>query len=187
MIRVYVPGDSAALSVGADEVAAAILGEAARRGLALDLVRNGSRGLFWLEPMVEVETAQGLPGGRIAYGPVTAADIPGLFEVGFLSGGTHLLSQGPTEEIPYLKNQERLTFARCGITDPLSLADYEQHGGFAGLRQALALEPAVIVEQVTRSGLRGRGGAGFPAGIKWKTVLGEQAQQKYIVCNADEG
>src|SRR5215469_11018259 len=141
MIRVYVPGDSAALSVGADEVAAAILSEAARRGLALDLVRNGSRGLFWLEPMVEVAT----PEGRIAYGPVTAADIPGLFEVGFLQGGTHLLRQGPTEEIPYLKNQERLTFARCGITDPLALADYEAHGGFAGLRKAVALEPAVIV------------------------------------------
>jgi formate dehydrogenase iron-sulfur subunit len=186
-VRIYVPGDSAALSVGADEVAAAILGEAARRGIAVDLIRNGSRGLFWLEPMVEVETPQGLPGGRIAYGPVTAADVSGLFEVGFLSGGTHLLCQGPTEEIPYLKNQERLTFARCGITDPLSLADYGGHGGFAGLRHALALKPAVIVDQVTRSGLRGRGGAGFPAGIKWKTVLGEKAAQKYIVCNADEG
>jgi len=110
-----------------------------------------------------------------------------LFKDGFLEGGTHVLAQGPTEAIPYLKNQERLTFARCGITDPLSLDDYESHGGFAGLKQALGLEPAAIVEQVTRSGLRGRGGAGFPAGIKWKTVLGVEAAQKYIVCNADEG
>jgi formate dehydrogenase iron-sulfur subunit len=182
-VRVYVPGDSAALSVGADEVAAAILGEAARRRLAVDLVRNGSRGLFWLEPMIEVETAA----GRVAYGPVAASDVLSLFKDGFLEGGAHVLAQGPTEAIPYLKNQERLTFARCGITDPLSLGDYEGHGGFAGLKQALGLEPAGIVEEVTRSGLRGRGGAGFPAGIKWKTVLGVEAAQKYIVCNADEG
>jgi formate dehydrogenase iron-sulfur subunit len=188
-VRIYVPGDSAALSVGADEVAAAILGEAARRGLAVDLVRNGSRGLFWLEPMIEVEAAA----GRVAYGPVAAGDVLSLFKDGFLEGGAHPLAQGPTEEIPYLKQQERLTFARCGITDPLSLRDYEAHGGSAGLKQALVLEPAAIVEQVTRSGLRGRGGAGFPAGIKWKTVLGappdpnNRAEQKYIVCNADEG
>jgi formate dehydrogenase iron-sulfur subunit len=182
-VRVYVPGDSAALSVGADEVAAAILDEAQRRGVAVDLVRNGSRGLFWLEPMVEVETA----GGRVAYGPVTPGDVLSLFQAGFLEGGAHVLTQGPTEEIPYLKQQERLTFARCGITDPLSLEDYQAHGGFAGLKQALSVEPAAIVEQVTRSGLRGRGGAGFPAGIKWKTVLGVEAAQKYIVCNADEG
>jgi formate dehydrogenase iron-sulfur subunit len=188
-VRVYVPGDSAALSVGADEVAAAILGEAQRRGLAVDLVRNGTRGLFWLEPMVEVATAA----GRVAYGPVLAGDVLSLFQAGFLEGGTHPLAQGPTEEIPYLKQQERLTFARCGITDPLSLEDYQAHGGFAGLKQALSLAPAAIVDQVTRSGLRGRGGAGFPAGIKWKTVLGAPsdlnngAAQKYIVCNADEG
>jgi formate dehydrogenase iron-sulfur subunit len=116
-VRVYVPGDSAALSVGADEVAAAILREAARRGLAVDLVRNGSRGLFWLEPMIEVEAAA----GRVAYGPVAAGDVLSLFKDGFLEGGAHPLAQGPTEEIPYLKQQERLTFARCGITDPLSL------------------------------------------------------------------
>jgi len=182
-VRVHVPGDSAALSMGADEVVAAILGEARRRGLAVDLVRNGSRGLFWLEPMVEVET----PAGRVAYGPVATADVASLFDSGFLEGSPHPLAQGPTEEIPYLKNQERLTFARCGITDPISLADYEAHGGFAGLKQALSLEPAAIVEQVTRSGLRGRGGACFPAGIKWKTVLGappdpnNRADQKYIV------
>ncbi len=188
-IRVYVPGDSAALSVGADEVVAAIPGEAQRRGLAVDLVRNGSRGLFWLEPMVEVETAA----GRVAYGPVAPGDVLSLFQNGFLEGGAHPLAQGPTEEIAYLKQQERLTFARCGITDPLSLRDYESHGGFAGLKQAMVLAPAAIVEQVTRSGLRGRGGAGFPAGIKWKTVLGAPpdpnngAAQKYIVCNADEG
>src|SRR6185369_5474629 len=182
-VGVYVPGDSAALSMGADEVVAAILGEAGRRGLAVDLVRNGSRGLFWLEPMVEVDT----PAGRVAYGPVAAADVASLFDSGFLEGSPHPLAQGPTEEIPYLKNQERLTFARCGITDPLSLDDYQAHGGFAGLKQALSLETAAIVEQVTRSGLRGRGGAGFPAGIKWKTVHGIEAAQKYIVCNADEG
>jgi formate dehydrogenase iron-sulfur subunit len=182
-ITVFVPRDSAALAVGADRVARRIAEEAAQRGLDVQLVRNGSRGLFWLEPLVEVST----PAGRIAYGPVAVADVAGLFDAGFLAGAAHALHLGPTEEIPYLKNQERLTFARMGITDPLSLADYQAHEGYAGLRRALAMAPADIVQQVLDSGLRGRGGAAFPAGIKWKTVAATPAPQKYIVCNADEG
>ena len=180
---IYVPRDSAAVSVGADDVAEAIAEAARQRRLAVRIVRNGSRGLFWLEPLVEVAT----PAGRIAYGPVTARDVPGLFEAGFVEGADHPLRLGPTEEIPYLKNQERLTFARVGITDPLSVSDYEQHGGWRGLRAAIAMADRDIVEQVTASGLRGRGGAAFPAGIKWRTVLGAAADQKYVVCNADEG
>jgi len=182
-MRVFVPIDAAALSVGAGAVAAAIEAEAKRRCVEITLVRNGSRGLLWLEPLVEIETAA----GRIAYGPVTAADVPGLFEAGFLAGGAHKLSLGPTEEIPYLKAQQRLTFARCGITDPLSIADYAAHGGWRGLDTALTLAPQAIVETIVESGLRGRGGAGFPTGIKWRTVLAAPAAQKYIVCNADEG
>ena len=182
-VRVFVPIDAAALSVGAEPVAAAIAQEAAARGVAITLVRNGSRGLFWLEPLVEVET----PAGRVAYGPVAPADVAGLFDADFLAGGTHALGLGPTEEIDYLKRQERLTFARCGIVDPLSLDDYRAHGGWKGLETALALTGAEIVEQVTQSGLRGRGGAGFPTGIKWRTVLNAPADQKYVVCNADEG
>ncbi|KQW55893.1 formate dehydrogenase beta subunit [Variovorax sp. Root411] len=182
-ITVYVPRDSAALAAGADRVAQRIAKEATARGLMLELVRNGSRGMFWLEPLVEVNT----PTGRVAYGPVTPDDVAGLFDAGFLTGGKHPLALGPTEDIPYLKKQERLTFARMGITDPVSLTDYQAYEGFAGLRRALALAPEEIVQQVLDSGLRGRGGAAFPAGIKWKTVLGTAAAQKYIVCNADEG
>jgi formate dehydrogenase iron-sulfur subunit len=180
---IYVPRDSAAVSVGADGVAAAIAEVAKQRRSELRIVRNGSRGMFWLEPMLEVAT----PAGRVAYGPVAARDVAGLFETGFLEGAAHPLRLGPTEDIPYLKNQERLTFARVGITDPLSLADYEQHGGWRGLRAAIAMHDRDIVEQVTASGLRGRGGAAFPAGIKWRTVLATAADQKYVVCNADEG
>ncbi|RZL86189.1 MAG: formate dehydrogenase beta subunit [Variovorax sp.] len=182
-ITVYVPRDSAALAVGADRVARRIAQEASSRGLAVNLVRNGSRGMFWLEPLVEVAT----PAGRVAYGPVTPGDVGSLFDAGFLEGAAHALHLGLTGGIPYLKNQERLTFARMGITDPLSLADYEAHEGYAGLRRALAMAPADVVQQVLDSGLRGRGGAAFPAGIKWKTVLATPAAQKYIVCNADEG
>jgi formate dehydrogenase iron-sulfur subunit len=182
-IRVYVPRDSSALSLGAESIASAIAAEAARRKADITLVRNGSRGLYWLEPMVEVETAQ----GRIAYGPVTIKDVPALFDAGFLQGGRHTLSLGLTEKIPFLQKQERLTFARVGITDPLSLSDYEAHGGWKGLRAALAMDGASVAKQVTDSGLRGRGGAAFPAGIKWKTVLDTFADQKYVVCNADEG
>lgn len=183
-MTVYVPRDSAALAVGAERVAERIAQEAAMRGVAFDLVRNGSRGLFWLEPMVEVST----PAGRVAYGPVTVDDVADLFDAGFAEGAQkHPLSLGLTEEIPYLKKQERLTFARMGITDPVSLTDYEAHEGYAGLRRALTLKPEEVVQQVLDSGLRGRGGAAFPAGIKWKTVLATLAAQKYIVCNADEG
>lgn len=182
-ITVYVPRDSAALAVGADRVARRIADEAARRGADVKLVRNGSRGLFWLEPLVEVATEQ----GRIAYGPVTPEDVPALFDAGFLTGSAHPLHLGLTEDIPYLQKQERLTFARMGATDPLSLDDYLAHQGFQGVKRARSLTPEQVVQEVLDSGLRGRGGAAFPAGIKWKTVAGAKAAQKYIVCNADEG
>jgi formate dehydrogenase iron-sulfur subunit len=172
VITAYVPRDSSALSLGAEAVARALAEGGAK------VIRNGSRGMFWLEPLVEVVT----PKGRIAYGPVTPKDVPAL-----LAGKLERLCLGPTEEIPYLKKQERLTFARVGIVDPVSVEDYVAHGGVRGLKNALAMEPAAIVQAVTDSGLRGRGGAGFPTGIKWKTVLGAKAGQKYIVCNADEG
>jgi formate dehydrogenase iron-sulfur subunit len=181
--RIFVSRDAAAQAVGANQVADAISSEAAQRGIDIELVRNGSRGLLWLEPLVEVQTAA----GRMAYGPVTADKVTGLFKADFMRGQPHALNLGLTEEIPYLKKQERLTFARVGITDPRSLKDYIDHEGYRGLKAALALEPAAIVAQVTDSGLRGRGGAAFPTGIKWKTVLATPADQKYIVCNADEG
>jgi formate dehydrogenase iron-sulfur subunit len=182
-VKIYVPRDAAARGVGADATARAIVAEAQRRRIDIDLVRNGSRGLLWLEPLVEVATAA----GRVAYGPVSAHEVAGLFDAGFTHGRPHALAHGNTEQIPYLKNQERLTFARVGITDPRSLTEYLEHGGYRGLEAALRMEPAAIVASVTASGLRGRGGAAFPAGIKWKTVLGAAASQKYIVCNADEG
>ncbi len=182
-MKIFVPCDAAALSVGADAVAAAITEAANARGADSTIVRNGSRGLLWLEPLIEVETPQ----GRIAYGPIAPSDVPGLFEAGFLDGAPHPLRIGRLEEHPYLKRQTRLAFARCGITDPLSLEDYRAHGGFKGLERAISIGPAAIVEQVLTSGLRGRGGAGFPTGIKWRTVAEAKGARKYIVCNADEG
>ena len=180
---IFIPRDAAAIAVGADKVAEAIEREAALRGIELAIVRNGSRGLLWLEPLIEVRTGR----GRIAYGPVTVADVPGLFEADFLAGGAHPLCHGLTKEIPYLARQTRLTFSRCGVTDPLSLADYRHYEGLKGLEKAVAMDPADIVKTVTDSGLRGRGGAGFPTGVKWKTVADAPGAQKYIVCNADEG
>lgn len=182
-VRIFVPRDSGALALGAEKVAAALGREIEARGLDAEIVRNGSRGLYWLEPMVEVETAA----GRVAYGPVRAGDVAGLVVGGLIEGRTHPLFLGLADEIPFLRKQTRLTFARCGITDPLSLDDYRAHGGLSGLEKALAMPQADIVKQVTDSGLRGRGGAGFPTGIKWKTVMETEAEQKYIVCNADEG
>ncbi len=182
-IKVYIPRDSSALAVGAEKVALAVAAEAQRRNLDIEIVRNGSRGLYWLETMVEVQASQ----GRIAYGPVKASDVASLFDADFLHGKTHALSLRVTEEIDWLKKQQRLTFARVGITDPVSIEDYIAHDGYKGLKNALQLSGADIVKIVTDSGLRGRGGAAFPTGIKWNTVLGCASDQKYIVCNADEG
>ncbi|MGO4284914.1 formate dehydrogenase beta subunit [Bosea sp. TAB14] len=182
-VRIFVPIDAAALSVGAEAVAQSIASEATTRGLSVEIVRNGSRGMLWLEPMVEVETNE----GRIAYGPVAARDVASLFDAGFVSGGAHALRLGKTEQLDWMKRQQRLTFERVGVIDPLSIAEYRAHGGFKGLEKAMALTGGEIVEAVKASGLRGRGGAGFPTGIKWKTVHDARAEQKYIVCNADEG
>jgi len=180
---IYVSRDASAQAVGADRVARAISEHAASSGADVRIVRNGSRGMLWLEPLVEVVT----PAGRIAYGPVQVKDIEGLFAAGFLHGGSHALKLGTVEDIDYFRKQERLTFARVGVTDPLSLEDYRTHGGLRGLTNALQMAPADIVTVVTDSGLRGRGGAAFPAGIKWKTALEAAGTRKYIVCNADEG
>jgi formate dehydrogenase iron-sulfur subunit len=176
-MKIWVPLDSAAVALGADEVAAAVQAEAARRGVDVVLVRNGSRGMVWLEPLVEVEVA----GVRHGFGPMTVADVPALFDA------AHPKALGPVEDLPWMKAQTRLTFARVGVIDPLSLADYRAHGGLAGLERAKGMTKAEIVAEVTESGLRGRGGAGFPTGIKWKTVSEAPGERKYIVCNADEG
>ena len=180
--RVFVPSDSSALSVGAGEVAAALAHEARARNVDREIVRTGSRGLFWLEPLVEVETPQ----GRFGYGPVSAGDAALLLD-SFLTGGMHTKALGRVDDIPYLSRQQRLLFARCGVVDPLSLDDYRRYGGLSGLGRALSLGPAATIAEVVESGLRGRGGAGFPTGIKWRTVVGAESDQKYVVCNADEG
>ena len=178
-VTVYVPRDTASISMGADDVATAI------SDLPEDIkvVRNGTWGMTYLEPLIEVETDK----GRVAYGPVTLQDIESLHQADFLKGGRHVLCQGLTQEIEYLKNQERLTFERCGLIDPLSIDDYLENDGFLGLQRALKLSEKEIIDNVMTSGLRGRGGAAFPTGIKWNTVYEAQSDQKYICCNADEG
>jgi formate dehydrogenase iron-sulfur subunit len=182
-VTVFIPRDAVALGLGADRVASAVARSAEARGLDIRIVRTGSRGMLWLEPLVEVAT----PEGRMAYGPVRPGDVESLFDAGLAEGGAHRLRIGRPEEHPYLARQQRLTFGRCGIVDPVSVEDYRTHGGYRGLEKALAVEPVAVVDAVKASGLRGRGGAGFPTGIKWNTVMLAEADQKYVVCNADEG
>ena len=182
-VRVYVSQDSAACSVGADEVAVALLDEAARRGIDFDLRRNGSRGMLWLEPLVEGTT----PSGRVAYGPVTVADLPSLWDAGLIDGHPHPLALGPVDQTDWFRRQTRDTFGRCGATEPLSWDDYRAHGGWTGLERARSMGPDATIEEVVLSGLRGRGGAGFPAGVKWRTTAAAPGARKYVVCNADEG
>ncbi|MBZ4021182.1 formate dehydrogenase [Rhodobacter sp. TJ_12] len=178
-MKLWVPSDAAAKACGAEPLVAAIAAQAAVRGQQIEICRNGSRGMVWLEPLVEVETEA----GRVGFGPMTVADVPALFD----DPERHPKALGLVEEIPFFKRQTRLTFARCGQIEPLSLDQYQAAGGWEGLRKALAMAPASVVEEITASGLRGRGGAGFPTGIKWRTVLEAEAPQKYIVCNVDEG
>ena len=182
-VKIFVPRETSAVSLGADDVAARILARAKGSSDDFELVRNGSWGMSWLEPLVEIE----VDGERIAYGPVTPDDVDSLFGAGLLAGKGHPLCHGPTRNIPYLAQQDRWTFRRCGLIDPLSLDDYRAHGGFKGLQRAFELGPPAVLEQVKSSGLRGRGGAGFPTGIKWQTVAGATADKKYVACNADEG
>ena len=181
--RLYISKDSTALALGADAVADVFRQEAQERGVDVEIIRTGSRGMFWLEPTVEVDT----PGGRVGYGPVTADDVASLFSAGLLEGATHPKALGLIEGIPYLAKQLRLIFARCGVTDPLSLEDYRAHGGLKGLERAITIGATATIHEVLGSGLRGRGGAGFPTGVKWRTVADVAADTKYIVCNADEG
>jgi formate dehydrogenase iron-sulfur subunit len=181
--RVYVPRETAAVSIGADDVALAIALEARQAGESIELVRNGSWGATWLEPLVEVE----VDGARIAYGNVEAGDVAALFAAGFLEGGEHDRRLGPVSEVPYLANQDRWTFFRCGLIDPLSVDEFRERSGFAALEKAFDIGADAVVDAVLESGLRGRGGAGFPTGIKWRTVKDVDADQKYIACNADEG
>jgi formate dehydrogenase iron-sulfur subunit len=182
MYTICVSRDSAALAVGADAVAEAIAAQAQACGVSVTLKRTSSRGLLWLEPLVEVDSEV----GRLGFGPVEPEDVSSLLDAIF-TGRPHRSAIGQVEEHPYLKQQQRLTFARAGITEPLSLSDYEAHGGWEGLRVAAGLAPEAIWQQVLDAGLRGRGGAAFPAGIKWRTVGQAKAAQKYVVCNADEG
>ncbi len=175
--RVFVPNDTAARSVGADAVAAAI------EALGIRVVRNGSRGAYWMEPLVEVETAA----GRVGFANVTADGVAALFANGAIPASDHPQCIGVVDEVPWLRDQQRYTFARVGRIDPLSLDDYRAHDGLQGLTRALTMSPQAIVDEIKASGLRGRGGAAFPAGIKWQTVLNAESATKYIVCNADEG
>ncbi|RXF72006.1 formate dehydrogenase beta subunit [Hansschlegelia zhihuaiae] len=182
--KIYVPGDAAAVALGADKVAQAFADAFKAKGLDVQIVRNGSRGMHWLEPLVEVVTPFGR---RVGYGPVNPKDVGPLLEAGLLEGQSASLYLGNVEKIPFFAKQQRFTFARCGIVDPLSLDDYKAHDGYKGLARAIELGGPATVEEVFDSGLRGRGGAGFPTGIKWRTVAQTPPQQKYIVCNADEG
>jgi formate dehydrogenase iron-sulfur subunit len=176
-MKIYIPRDAAAKALGAERIVKAVEAEIKERGIDAQIIRNGSRGMIWLEPLVEVETAE----GRVGYGPVTVADVKSIFE------GDSDKALGDVEQIPFFAAQTRLTFARVGKTDPLSLSDYEAHGGLVGLRRAITMSAEAMVDEVKTSGLRGRGGAGFPTGIKWDTVRLAQGEKKYIVCNADEG
>ena len=182
-MKIYISADTTSVSLGADDVAVAIQERLKNNQSNSTIVRNGSWGLFWLEPMIEVE----IDNERHAYGPVSCEDIPTLFDLGFPKAFDHPLYLGKIASLPAIQKQTRMTFARCGLIDPASLDDYSSYQGFVGLKKALSLSSTEIIDQIEKSNLRGRGGAGFPTGIKWRTVNNTKSDKKYIVCNADEG
>ena len=177
-IRVYIPFETVANALGANELASEILHFANDNKLDVSIIRNGSRGMSWAEPLVEVETLD----GRVGYINTVPDDIKNI-----LGGNRTDKFIGLVENHPYLKNQDRLIFERCGIINPLNLEDFEGNSGLLGLKKAINLKPQGIIDEVKASGLRGRGGGGFPTGIKWQTVHDTPTTQKYIICNADEG
>ena len=182
--KLFVPRDTGACSLGANQVASKLKHHFKSQDIPIEVVRNGSRGLYWLEPLVEIETKL----GRVAYGPIGIDDVDDFINKSCWEINTsHPKHLGLTEEISFLSKQQRVTFSKVGVIDPLSIDDYRHHHGFVGLKKALGLTPQDIVTAVSESGLRGRGGAAFPTGIKWQTVLDTNANQKYIICNADEG
>jgi len=167
MTRVRISDDALALACGADAVAAAF----AAAGCTVE--RVSSWGMHWLEVLAEVD--------GMGFGPLEPEDVASVLD------GSSPKAIGRIEDHPFIARQQRFTFARAGKTRPLNLDDYAAHGGWAGLARARALGPEATIAEVTASGLRGRGGAGFPAGVKWTTVAKATADRKYIVCNADEG
>jgi len=174
MTTAWVPCDAAAVALGADDVADAI------SAAGVTVRRNGSRGMLWLEPLVEVETER----GRVGYGNITESEVGPLLD-GALDDTDRCI--GVVDEHDWLTRQHRVSFARVGLVEPTDLAAYREHGGLRGLERAVALTPEQVVAEVTASGLRGRGGAGFPAGIKWETVRTAPSDVKFVCCNADEG
>ncbi len=182
-VKVYIARETSAQSVGAEAIVRQLIELMQKAGVDLEVIRPGSRGITWLEPLIEVDTEQ----GRVAYGPVTPDVLPDLIAAGFYLGKPHALGHGLTEQLPYFSAQQRATFRRCGLVKAGSIENYRAHDGFAGLERALQMSPRQIIDAVKNSGLRGRGGAGFPTGIKWQTVADSVADQKFVVCNADEG
>ena len=175
-VRVRLSQDTASVALGGKAVAHVL------REAGVEIVPVGSRGMFWLEPLLEVEATT----GWIAFGPVAANDVAGILDA-VRAGAPHPLSLSRIEEHPFLKAQTRLSFARCGVVNPASLEDYTLAGGMAGLKRAIAIGQKATRDEVLNSGLRGRGGAGFPAGIKWNGAADAPGDVKYVVCNADEG
>lgn len=167
MTLVRIPDDALALACGADAVAQAFV------AAGCTVERVSSWGMHWLEPLVEID-------GK-GWGPVVPDDVEAVL------ADRSPKAIGPIAEHPFMARQHRLTFARAGKTRPLSQDDYSASGGWSSLERARQLPPAQIVDEVIASGLRGRGGAGFPAGVKWRTVAEAPGTRKYIVCNADEG
>ena len=174
-MRVFIPQDSISIALGADLIAKKI----AQSGH--EIIRNSSRGLHFLEILIEVE----IDGARHGFGPISTNEIEDLIASNFAK--SHPKYLGIVDELKLIKSQNRLSFAKCGINDPLDFDGYLTLGGGKALEKAKAIGAQKTIDEIKSSGLRGRGGAGFPAAIKWQTVKDAQSNQKYIICNADEG
>jgi NADH-quinone oxidoreductase subunit F len=173
------------LAAGAAQVGAALAPALAPYGLVVK--PTGCVGMCHAEPLVEIVDQRG---EGWVYGKVTPERARRIVESHVAEGKPvteWLVRGGEATAGNYLERQQRIVLRNCGVIDPDSIEDYVAAGGYQGLAKALQLKPEEVVDQVTKSGLRGRGGAGFSTGLKWHLTRIVPGDAKYVVCNADEG
>ncbi|GAB4173338.1 MAG: NADH-quinone oxidoreductase subunit NuoF [Calditrichia bacterium] len=181
---------SCGIAAGAKKVYEALESYITEKNVPIELDKTGCIGMCYREPLIEFRTKDQEKG--VIYGDVTPDMAIQLLET-FVADqplpDTNVVKaeDKPAEEEGFYKNQIRIVLRNAGIIDPEKIDDYKDKDGFQGLERALSMSPEQVIEEVKQSGLRGRGGAGFPTGLKWQFARGSKGDEKYVICNADEG
>ncbi|MBO5781281.1 MAG: NADH-quinone oxidoreductase subunit NuoF [Opitutales bacterium] len=196
--RIMVGAATCGLASGAGAVIEEFKKQLEKAGLngKVDLVETGCIGLCYAEPLVEIRSANS---PSVLYSKVSPKDVEKLVN-SHLIGGEPVKEKAvgvmddkpfkdiaPFKEHPMVALQKRIVLRNCGVIDPTSFSHYLARGGYKGLERSLSMTQDEVIEEMKLSGLRGRGGAGFPTGVKWSFAKASQNDVKYVICNADEG